>query len=133
MKKTTYIAGIASILIPSVSFAQLDGVRGLLLSFQSLLGLLIPLIFGLSIIYFFWGVAQFILHAGEEKARKEGQTKMLWGVIALFVMVSIYGILHFIGWTVGIPFQTNPESGSPGFNDTFESLGECTSNPEFCD
>jgi len=40
-----------------------------------------------SLLVFVWGVAKFILSAGDEKKVAEGKTLMFWGVVALFVMV----------------------------------------------
>ena len=104
MKKHTlkYKLLIISSLFPVISFAALDGVKGLLQAFVKLLNLVIPAIFGLSLIYFLWGGSQFILKAGEQKARDEGKKKMLWGIVALFVMISIYGIVRAIGLAFNI-------------------------------
>jgi hypothetical protein len=91
------------LLIPSITFAALDGLRGLITSFGGILNSVIPVLFGLSLAYFFWGVAQFILHdAGNEKTRDDGKKKIMWGVVALFVFVSIYGIIKFVGDAIGI-------------------------------
>ncbi len=106
-----YVLLMLFYVFPAVSSAQLGGVKGLLTQFKSILNLLIPIIFGLSLVYFFWGTSQFILNAGDAKTREEGKQKMIWGVIALFVMVSIYGILAFVGSLVGIP--VNVGGGQP--------------------
>jgi len=91
-------------LFPAVSFAALNGVKDLLTQFQGILKLVVPIIFGLAMIYFFWGIAQFILHdAGDSKTRDEGKKKILWGIIAIFVMFSIWGILNWVGGLIGIP------------------------------
>ena len=87
---------------PLLSFAALDGVKGFLVSFGGLLNLVIKIIFGLTLVFFFWGTGQFILHAGDATAREDGKKKMLWGVIALFVAFSIFGILAFINNIFGI-------------------------------
>ncbi len=60
-------------------------------------GLITPIIFALAIIYFFWGLAKFVLAAGDDEARSQGKKIMLWGVVALFVMVSVYGLIKFLG------------------------------------
>lgn len=112
--KLKYTLVFSSSLFPAVSFAASDGIKGLLQSFFGILNLTIPVIFGLSVVYFFWGTAQFVLNSGEEKTRAEGKNKMIWGVVALFVFVSIYGILAAIGSAVGIPTNTN---GLPGYFD----------------
>ena len=45
---------------------------------------------GLALLAFFWGLARFIFHVGgDEKAVDEGKRIMKWGLLALFVMVSV--------------------------------------------
>ena len=61
-----------------------------------LLKLLIPLTAAVALLYFFWGLAQFILVSGDEKLKTQGRSKMTWGVVALFVMTSIWGIIGFL-------------------------------------
>ena len=90
------------LLIPSVSFAFFGGVSEFLDSLSLLISKLLPITFALSILFFFWGVAQFVLHAGDEKKIKEGKSLMVWGVIAIFVMSSIWGIVKLIGTTLGV-------------------------------
>jgi hypothetical protein len=85
---------------PIVVFA--GGLKELLTSFGYLVDLAVPVVFALSLTYFFWGMVQFISHSGDQKFREEGKNKMLWGVIALFVMFSVYGIIKFIGQNLGI-------------------------------
>lgn len=104
MKKITLQITALTLLIPAISFAALDGLRGLLIDIQGLLKLVYPIVFTIALIYFFWGVAQFILkEAGNDKAREDGKKKIMWGVVALFVMFSIYGIISAISNLTGIP------------------------------
>ncbi len=117
MKKNSHrniIVAIAT-LIPTLAFAApLSGVISLIGDFSQIMALVKPLVFGLAFIYFFWGMGQFILKdAGNEKSREEGKKKMLWSVIALFVMFSIMGIISFISAT----FLGNSSSGIPNVND----------------
>ncbi len=108
--KLKYILLTLSFFTPILTFAALDGVKGLLTAFGGILNSVIPVIFGLALIYFFWGVAQFVLHdAGNDKTREDGKKKIMWSIVALFVFVSIYGILRFIGNAIDIPI---PGSGS---------------------
>ncbi len=92
-----------SLLAPTFAFAALQGIKDLLGSFKTILQLIQPIVIGLAFVYFFWGMGQFILKdAGNEKSREEGKKKMLWGIIALFVVISIWPILGFISRTLGI-------------------------------
>jgi cobalamin biosynthesis protein CobD/CbiB len=61
---------------------------------------LILLMFGAAMIVFFWGVVQFIYNAGNETKRSQGQQHILWGLIGLFIMVAVFGILNLIIATI---------------------------------
>ena len=67
----------------------------------SLASSIIKFIFALAFIYFFWGVGQSILSSGDEKGRAEGKQKMIWGIVALFVTASIWGILTLLSSDFG--------------------------------
>ncbi|PIR83699.1 hypothetical protein COU18_03430 [Candidatus Kaiserbacteria bacterium CG10_big_fil_rev_8_21_14_0_10_51_14] len=56
----------------------------------------ILLIFSAGFFLFLWGLVEFMwkLNAGGEN--DEGKKHMLWGVIGMFIMVSVYGILSLI-------------------------------------
>jgi hypothetical protein len=120
MKKNTLLYPILTFisLVPTVSFAALDGVKGLLTALKDILNLVVPVLLLLSVIYFFWGVGQFILHdAGNDKTREEGKKKILWGIVALFVFVSIWGILGWIGDVIGIPISSSQTTTSSNSNE----------------
>lgn len=65
---------------------------------------------------FFIGIVQFIWakREGNGEKAKVGQNFMLWGLIALFVMFSVWGIITFFGRTLGI--QTGGNINIPSFN-----------------
>ena len=63
----------------------------------------VPLVGGLALLAFIWGLAKFISRVGgDEKAVTEGKKLMLWGLIALFVMISVWGILRFFYSSLGL-------------------------------
>ena len=65
--------------------------------FLGLVGALIPVVAGMTLLVFFWGLAKFVARVGgDEKAVSDGKNLMIWGVVGLFVMVSIWGILGFL-------------------------------------
>ncbi|MCI0619845.1 pilin [Candidatus Wolfebacteria bacterium] len=57
---------------------------------------IILVVSGLALVFFFWGIAKLILSAGDEKGREEGKKVMLWGIIALFVLFSVWGIVQLL-------------------------------------
>jgi hypothetical protein len=62
---------------------------------------LMTLMSAVAILVFLWGVFEYILGAGDEKARSTGRTHMLYGIIGLVVMVSAYAILKIAAMTFG--------------------------------
>lgn len=108
MKKIVYIT-LFGILIPSVSFAAgFENTQALIVGIGKIVKTLIPIVFSLALLFFFYGVAKFIWHGGDESKVEEGKRLMVWGVIALFVISSIWGITTFIGETLGIDPDAQP-------------------------
>ncbi|MHB8660722.1 MAG: hypothetical protein ACYC75_02170 [Minisyncoccota bacterium] len=62
-----------------------------------------PVIFTLAFLVFIWGVINyFFLHGGEEGKREEGRQFILWGIIGMVVLFSVWGILWILLSTLGI-------------------------------
>jgi hypothetical protein len=76
--------------------------------FKDIINILIPAFFGLAIIYFFYGMAKYILSAGDADKAKEGRSIMIYGVIGIAVMALLFGLVAFIGTSVGIGSGTTP-------------------------
>jgi len=70
--------------------------------FLDLIRTALPVIAGLALLVFIWGLVKFIFHvSGDEKAVEEGKNLMKWGLIALFVLVSFMAILAFVYRDIG--------------------------------
>ncbi|MFZ2522465.1 MAG: hypothetical protein WAX44_00850 [Minisyncoccia bacterium] len=111
-KNLKFLIYAPQLLFPVFIFAQsLAVVRTLVTEFGNIVRLLIPIVFGLAFMFFMWGVATFILNAGDTKLREEGKQRMIWGVVGMFVIMSIFGIVAFINTALGIP-QTGCPIGS---------------------
>lgn len=63
---------------------------------EHILNPVIYLLFGLAFVQFVIGVALFVVAAGDEEKRSIGKKHMLWGLLGLFVMVSVFGILNLL-------------------------------------
>lgn len=57
---------------------------------------LIPLIGSLAFLAFAWGVARFIRSTGSETDMKKSKAFIIWGVIGMFVLATVWGIVSFI-------------------------------------
>lgn len=63
---------------------------------------LIPLLITLSVIVFIIGIIKYIAGADDSTKREEGRKFMLYGIIALFVMISIWGLVGILQGTFGL-------------------------------
>jgi len=54
---------------------------------------LIKLMFAVALVVFLWGIIEYIKGAGSPDSREQGTRHILWGLVGLFIMVSVYGIL----------------------------------------
>lgn len=71
--------------------------------FIGLIRVALPVIAGMALLVFLWGLVKFIFRigGGDEKAVEEGKNLMKWGLIALFIMLSFMSILAFIYGDIG--------------------------------
>lgn len=69
---------------------------GILEVFGDLVNLATPIVVALALLYFFWGLATYILNASNDEKKKEGKNIMIWGILALFIMVSVWGIINVV-------------------------------------
>lgn len=69
---------------------------------QFILNPIIGFLFALAFIFFFWGVAEFVLQADVESARAKGKQHMIWGLIGMFIMFATFAIIRIIANTIGV-------------------------------
>jgi len=86
-------------LLPYVAAAQ--DVDSLLYKIKSTLNTVIMLLFVLVTLYFIWGVVKYVSAAGDEAKLKAGKQHMIWGIIGMAIMVSVFGIINLIMSTIG--------------------------------
>jgi len=92
------IAALGILLIPQLAFAAT--IRTFTIAVTDFVGsALMPLLFAAALAYFIWGIIEFIRNANNSEARRQGKTRMLWGIIALFVMVAYLGLTSTVTQT----------------------------------
>lgn len=69
----------------------------------------IPLIFAVAVALFVWGVVQYVINANDEKERTRGRQFMIWGIIALVVMVSVWGLVSIVTHTFNVDSSFLPQ------------------------
>ena len=89
---------VASLLMPAlVSAATVSSIIG---KVKLWTGTLIPILIGVALAYFIWNTILVIRAEGDK--RDEAKKGMWAGIIALFIIVSIWGIVQFIGSSLDV-------------------------------
>ena len=106
MIKKIRIVFLQSILFsfPVIAFAanDVDDLGDLLELISAYFVGIAPLLVAIAVAYFVWGVLKFVGSGDNEEKRKEGHNVMINGIIAIFVMVSIWGLVSFLTETFGL-------------------------------
>jgi hypothetical protein len=69
------------------------------------------LLYAAAFVAFFWGLVQYILNTEDAKKREQSTSWMMWSVIALFVMVALWGIVGLLTRTFGLTPSVIPQLG----------------------
>ena len=120
MKKIILGAFVLGVLMcaPAFVFAQgnLGNISNLVTAIGNIIAKIIPIVFALILVYFFWGLVKFVMNAADEEARKGGKQMMIWGLVALFVASAVWGITRFIGDALNINPDANNSVNVPKIN-----------------
>ena len=107
MKKLV-LAALA--LTPALAFAQnpnLSGIQTMVQSIGNIVTMAIPIVFGILVIAFLWGLVRFVFAAGSEVDKEKGKNLMIYSILALFVAASIWGIVRWIGGILDVDSTTS--------------------------
>lgn len=86
---------------PLLVFAAVNTVGGIIVQLLGFLSYVVPALVTIAVIYFIWGVISFIM-ASDEEAKKMGKTKIINGLIGLFVIVAFWGIIAIVKNTFSV-------------------------------
>ena len=90
-------------------------IQSIICQIGNVLDTLIPVLIVLGIVYFVWGVVQYVM-ASEEDAKKKGRNRMIYGIIGLVVIVSMWGLVGIITNTFDLSGTTTFTTPTlPGF------------------
>ncbi len=105
---------LAAFIVPSIALAQTQPITDVNSLTYKLVGIgntVIYLLVSLAVIYIIWNVVQYFIKgsSGEEGSRTKAGMGILWGIVGLAVILSIWGLVGILTNT----FRTTPPSNSP--------------------
>ena len=117
-KLLRWSAAAAALVLPVAAFAQdTSQVSALVTQTLAILNIVITIVFILAIVVFGWGVVKYVTSANNPEKEKEARSFLWWGVIGIFVLAAVFGLVQFVakyfgvgvtGGTITIPTITNP-------------------------
>jgi len=116
MKKSlTFLSIVASnIMLAAAQVGQVGQVSAtgninkgplvnLLITVNELLARLVPIAIGLAVLGFFWFLISFIFQGKDDPTKqKAAMSGMGYSILAIFLMVSIWGIIGLLGNMIGV-------------------------------
>lgn len=102
MRKLFILGSTALLVMPMLVFSESGGgIVGIISIFNNILSMIIPVLVTLAVVYFIWGVIQYLLVGNEEK-KKKAKEVIFSGLIGLFVIISFWGIIRVISNTINV-------------------------------
>ena len=72
-----------------------------------LVGRVFYLIMALATIAFLWGIVKYLFGGDDKKQREESKKFMLWGIVGLTVMVSVWSLVAILANIFGMHIPAN--------------------------
>ncbi|MEI6190952.1 MAG: pilin [bacterium] len=102
MKKVVKIVAGSLWALPFMAFAQnTNYISNLISDAQGLLDQLVVLLIALAVVWFIWNVIKYTMSEDEE-GKGKAKSQMIWGVIAIAVIVSIWGLVAILQGIFGV-------------------------------
>ena len=111
MKK---LISLVALLVPSVALAQVNiapitDINGVSTTLVSIGNMVIYLLMALAVIFIVWNIVMFMIKASDPEGRKGASTNVLWGIVGLVIIISIWGLVNIFTNT----FRTNNQQQNP--------------------
>lgn len=108
--KFKVLAALATLTLPTVAFAAPKTFQELAYFIVTLLDTASGILIVAGLVVYFFGISTNLFKAGQESSQQL-KTQLLWGLLVLFIMVSIWGILQILQETL---FLSNSGAATGG-------------------
>lgn len=110
MQKVKKIVPFAVALMPMLAFAKTAGQ--VIEIIKGILNTIVPLLIAVAVVIFLVGVVKYITAGADEEKRTEARNTMIFGIVGLFVMVALWGLVNILVSTLGLEGPSNIPTGT---------------------
>ena len=100
-RKTLFATSLAYFILPMIALAA-NNLTDVFTTIAKLATTAMELLVGLAVLVLVWGIVKYIISADDPTARAEGRSLVLWGVIGVFAIVSIWGLVNILAGTFNL-------------------------------
>ena len=102
LSTTALLVGGIAVMLPSAAEAVTLGHT--LAQVSGLINGLIPIVLAIAVLVFFWGLAMYMFNTSDLDKRTQGVNIMFMGIVVIFVMVSLWGIIRILQQTFKVEY-----------------------------
>lgn len=102
MRKITLATAVSIVSLALPLAASAQSITSVTTLVSSLINYSIGILVGVAIIAFFVGLIRYLFTAKADETRKGAAKLMIYGVIAIAVMLSVYGLVRLLQNTFGV-------------------------------
>jgi uncharacterized membrane protein len=98
--KVAQLAAVSAtaLVVPALVFAQqpITNITGLVGRISEIVNIVLPFLIGLGVLAIIYGVLTYIFNAANEEKRKEARIFVIYGIVGVFVMLSVWGLVNIL-------------------------------------
>lgn len=103
------IFSLAGLIFPLAVHAEpLEKTTAIVRATGGVLQSVVLVVFSLALVVFAWGIVKYLTAAGDAAKLKVARPFLWWGIIGLFVLAAVWGLIVFIAKELNI--QEGPET-----------------------
>lgn len=101
------ITGTPLLALAAKTAEQGNKTYDLIAKIANILSNIVLLLMAVAVVVFLWGILEFLTAGGEKEGVEKGRNRIIFGIIGLFVMVAMWGLVNIIAKTLDLKDPAN--------------------------
>ncbi|HEY4499500.1 MAG TPA: hypothetical protein VJH94_05625 [Candidatus Paceibacterota bacterium] len=87
---------LAPLAVSAAPIPIIDGLVALGPAILKVLSICFQIMIAISVIVILWGIVQMMVNADKEEARTAGRLKLMWALVSILMIVSVWGLAYMV-------------------------------------